>query len=340
MQATVALVEARPETILEDVRRALDLSGLGPDFAAGTPVLVSGRRGGGWFPGAASTPWQLEGALGWLCAQGAPTGPFSVLTLDVPAGELAVPPSGRAWSEVLDRFGAQAASPRDWQPAPVHPATPMPSLAAALQGVPACPAPLQGRPTLLLPTARWCADWPLAGACELVGALFGPRRRQAGVPVGEVRAEAVALARQILPGSGVLMDATVWGICRGHGLDPVARNVLIAGTDPVAVDVVAARLIDCGERPARWAELCERRKLGCASVDRIRVVGSTELLQLDFRIPEDTLGAPGTGPDGRSPGAWLWRTLHRRRRLAAFGRTAWGRLYEDYRTGRVHGEGR
>lgn len=338
MQATVALVEARPETILEDVRRVLDLSGLGARLAASDPVLIAARRGGGWFPGAATTPWQLEGALAWLNEGAAHPTPRSVLTIDTAAGAVSPSPE-MAWSEVLDRGGAQPAAPHAWRPAPVHPATPLPALAVALKGAPTCPGPLQGRPALLLPTARWCADWPLAGAAELLGALFGPRRRRSGVPEVEVRAEALALARELMPGLGVLMDATVWGVCRGADLQPVARNVLLAGDDPVAVDVVAARLLERGERPARWAELCERRKLGCASFERIEIKGSTELLQLDFRIPEGTLGAPGSGPDGRGPGAWVWRTLHRRRRLSAFARTAWGRLYEDYRTGRVHGEG-
>lgn len=341
MQARVALVEARPETILDDFRRVLQLAGLESGFAESDPQLVAGRWGGDWFPGTGTTPWQLDGALAMLRRADAGVAPQrQVLVVDPVSGAPVAGRRGAAWQGVLDRAGASAFDPLAYRCAPVHPSGPLPSLAAALRGAPTCPAPMQGKPVLLMPVPRWCDSWPLAGSIELLGALLGPQHRRPQAPLSEVRAESLALARELFPQIGVLMDATVWGICRGGSVEPVARNVLLAGNDPVAVDAVAARLIEGSDRPAPWLDLCARRGLGVAASDRIEWVGSTELANLDFQLPADTLGAPGRGPHGGVPGRWMWRWWGRRRRLAAFAGTAWGRLYDEYRSGRLPGETR
>ena len=97
--------------------------------------------------------------------------------------------------------------------------------------------------------------------------------------------------------------------------------------------------MDGSDRPAAWLDLCARRGLGTSSLERIELVGSTEVVDLDFELPADTLGAPGQGPFAKPVDRWLWRTFGKRRRQAAAAATAWGRLYDDYRSGRLPKEG-
>ena len=66
MRAVVALVEASPETIVEDYARVLGLAGLAKTFSDGPVALVPQTHPQGWFPGAGSPPWQLDGVLAWL----------------------------------------------------------------------------------------------------------------------------------------------------------------------------------------------------------------------------------------------------------------------------------
>ena len=71
MRAVVALVEAGPETIIEDYDRVLGWPGWTGYCLAGPVALVAQAVPGGWFPGAGSPPWQLDGVLTWLAKRSA-----------------------------------------------------------------------------------------------------------------------------------------------------------------------------------------------------------------------------------------------------------------------------
>ena len=165
--------------------------------------------------------------------------------------------------------------------------------------------------------------------------LVGRLRRKLRVPVSEVRAECVALAREMFPVLRTVMDATVWGVATGGGHRPAARNVLLAGDDPVAVDAVAARLAGLEPRHIPWLRLCEERQLGAVAESDIRLVGSRELRDLDFQVPPANLGPEGTNPLVLAGGGWLWRKFRKPRLLKKYRSSPWGRLYEEYRSGGV-----
>ena len=56
MQSTVALVRTRPETVREDIRRAMDLAEIEFEAGAQAPVLLAGVEQDGWFPGTGTSP--------------------------------------------------------------------------------------------------------------------------------------------------------------------------------------------------------------------------------------------------------------------------------------------
>ena len=134
-----------------------------------------------------------------------------------------------------------------------------------------------------------------------------------------------------------MLDGTVWSVPRGGGSEPVSRNVLLAGGDPVAVDAVACRLAGIDPRTVPWLGLCRERGLGAVNEEEIRIVGSTELLGTDFGIPAHRVGVEPT----RWSGGWGWRLWGRRRAWLRFRNGPWGRLYDDYAnpSGAPAGEG-
>lgn len=110
MRPVVALVEARPETILDDYRRLLDLAGLGAGELRPLSLMTPGDRD---CPGFLTPPWQIDGvlrALGagtWADVQGL-AGPGGV-RLAVPTGRTD-PGKGRAIVEP-QRQGLLLATP-------------------------------------------------------------------------------------------------------------------------------------------------------------------------------------------------------------------------------------
>ncbi|MFO7608701.1 MAG: hypothetical protein R6X35_05810 [Candidatus Krumholzibacteriia bacterium] len=312
MRPVVALLDARPETIAADYRRLLELAQLAPPD--GPARLVADGGPGTWLPGAVSPPWQLAGCL----AGSAPGGEVHVVGRPV-AG---------LWDRVLAEAGAGLAEPAARADHPVRSQALVPTLAAVRPRGLAVPAGLAGGGALLLPVPTVGRGWPVAGAVALLLRLLVPAPvRPRRFPLAELAAEAVALARQTLQPRGAVLDGTVWQV-RGGALErwPAGRNVLIAGADPVAVDAVACRLAGADPRRVPWLRLCSERGLGEGRLERIRLAGQAELLDLDFGLPERTLVAADRLP-GRRPLADLVYNLTRRpAALRGHRSTPWGRL--------------
>src|SRR4051794_20880357 len=70
-RATVAALRTRPDQVLEDHARLLELAGARQYLAANTPTILKDNIS--WhfpFPAANTTPWQLEGTVRALHAEG------------------------------------------------------------------------------------------------------------------------------------------------------------------------------------------------------------------------------------------------------------------------------
>jgi len=345
MRAVVALVEARPETIIEDYGRVLELAGLADLVGARPVTLVPQARPGGWFPGAGSPPWQLDGVLSWLDQRQDP------MAVDVGLGPVAVvlptascsgpgPATGWAWEDVMARHGAEPASDHFRHPRSFRAEPALPALADTLPGSLSLAAGLRDRVALLLPVPVWDVSRPVTGSMALLRDLLAPKISMSGNQSNaEVLTDVIRFAGQALPGLGVVMDAVLWQV--GHRTasgPPVARNILLAGRDPVAVDAVATRLT--GRDPAReaWFRLCGDQGLGAVREGDIRLTGRADLLELDFGIPDRYPSLLARSWD-RFPLSGLFRRKFKSSTLLKrHSRTPWGGLFEVYRAGGPRGE--
>jgi len=332
MLPVVAMAEARPETIAEDCRRVLALAGLDKFIRDSHPVFVPGAARRGWTPGFGTPPWQLAAAL-------AAADPGTGRIFPVGTGRrTSVPDSGRwGWEKASSTAGARPFSPEERAAEAVHVPTVLPALESVCPGGLKAPPVVRETPLMLLPVPRLCREWGLSGAVSLLDGLLATDRRGGGrMPAAEIQAEVAGFARAVAGPVGVLMDATVWGVASSRGR-PTAlmRNMLLAGTDPVAVDAVAVRLTGQDPSLVPWLRLCRDRGWGEIDLDRMRLRGQTDLLSLDFQGPRSTLATCG-GPGGRG----LWPRLTR-----AWGSlgaapsserpAAWDRLFEEFRMGAV-----
>ena len=339
MRAVVALVEARPETIIEDYDRVIRLAELDRVVADGSVALAAQAVTGGWFPGSGSPPWQLDGVLTWLGNRPSSTqhsaGGGAPIVVPTSPVDGRVQASGWAWQDVMARHGAEFASEHFRHPRSFRAEPELPALADALPGTLTLPAGLRDRPTLLMPVPAVDPVRPIIGAVALLRALLAPELGNVSdEAAGEILADVIRFARQAVPGLAVVMDGVWWQVGRRPGTTrPVARNILLAGRDPVAVDVVAARL--AGRDPGRdpWFRLWRDLGLGAVRQEDIRLVGRTDLLELDFGVPERAVAG--------SPLSWqkvpysdrVERKFKRSSLIKQLAPTPWGELFEAYRTG-------
>lgn len=331
MRPVVSLVEARPETVREDYRRALALAGLDRAPASGTWSVVASLDGARWLAGRTCPPWQVDGVLAALGTGALPTpggeGPVANAGLMVAA----VGPSGlQPWPTAVPWLGPgggarirDAAAARG-TPVPVRPHGALTALEST--GVaPTVPFALRHQPVLALAAADLVSTWRLEGACATLGRLvLGGHPTRRGVPEAAIRADTVALLRELFPTIGAVLDGTLWHV--GPRGRVVARHVLIAGNDPVAVDALALRLAGYGPREIPWLRQCAERGLGTADVAGMQVTGHTNLLDLDFAMPEPTFARP-VGMH------FPWRGLPGKRPSAAKVAGPWAALYEHLRSG-------
>lgn len=85
--------------------------------------------------------------------------------------------------------------------------------------------------------------------------------------------------------------AVVDGIVAGEGhetsVNPVEMNLIIAGTDPVAVDAVGAAVMGINPKNVKHLRLAERKGLGTCNLEQIEIVGevgeSIESVKKKFR---------------------------------------------------------
>ncbi len=338
MRPVVAIVSARPETIADDYRRLLDLAGLGCRVQKENSVFALEARQGGGGPGQVCPPWQVEALLKCL----AESGDIADEVPDSDSLMVAVKDSGPSahlrgfgWDDVLQRYNQGPANADTLAVAPLRPAVLLPSLEAVLpRGFQISPH-LRGKDLFLLSAMSIEPGGILAANVALVDSLLAADRKTGGkIPMVEVLTEVMGLAREVFSSMAVVTDATVVSVVRRGGLRvPLVRNLLIAGSDPVAVDAVLARLAGLQPASAAWLKLCQDRGLGVADLAGMRIVGETQWLDLDFQIPEDTF-ASGNTAERFSPGN-LWSRLAGQRGggKAPLLDSAWERLYRDYQSG-------
>lgn len=341
MRSVVAIVETRPETVLTDYRRVMGLAGLAGAVRERPVALLPAARESRWFPGSGSPPWQLAGVLSTLQAwQADDPGPLAV------DGPLALAIIGRklrgstlkenwAWRKVVADFEAEWVAEAMLRQVGFRPEQPLPALAAVLParfGLPSC---LIGRTPVLLPVPAWEAGWPLVGAVALLERLLAPVQRKPGkIPRSEILAEIVALAREALGEILIVMDAVIWFVPAGPGGGrPVVRNLLLAGSDPVAVDAVAMRLAGGQPEAVPWFRLCQERGVGAVSADRIHLVGRPLTAVLNQEDLDGSLADGRSWPVFSGVARRLWETTVGRNLVARHRRGPWGRLYEDFRNG-------
>lgn len=336
MRPVVSLVEARPESVTEDYRRALALAGLDRVPDVGTWSLVAGLDGAGWQPGRTCPPWQVGGVLAALDASAMPSaraasglaagGANRTVAAVGPAG-LQAWPSAAPWDSAVGPSSIRDAAAVRGAPIPVRPQAALTALEAT-GAAPTVPFALRHQPILALAAADLVSPWSLEGACATLGRLvLGGHPGRRGVPEADVRADTVALLRELFPAIGAVLDGTLWHV--GPRGRVVARHVVIAGDDPVAVDALALRLAGYGPREVPWLRLCAERGLGAVDTTDMRVTGHTDLLALDFALPEPTFARRAfKGAVGR----WLARPR------AAGSRSGgpWRALYDDLRAGSGH----
>ena len=352
----VAVVFTRPETVLDDFARAMNLAEYRAALPEGLQTLlkinISWQH---YYPACSTTPWQLEGVIRELRSQGyddlVPTHNGTVV---VDAREGAVNNKHRT---VEMKHGLNAAYLEDVRWVDYTPEGPMRVLHKVYPKGLKIPEMLIGKNIVHLPTIKTHVFTTITGAMKnAFGGLLNYQRHWTHSVIHETLVDLLRIQKEIHPGIFAVSDGTF----AGNGPGPRAmrwhiKNVILASADQVAIDAVAAKIMGFDPMSIKFIRLAHESGLGCGEVDQIDVVGE-DIAELNWRFSagENTLASRGQkliywGPlkpletlllrSPLTPWAYLasnlyhneyWLRFVGRKRVRAAHKTDWGRLFQSY----------
>ena len=356
--ARVAVVRTRPETVLQDYARVMDLAGyrdtLAPDLQTLIKLNLSWTK---YFPACSSQPWQLDGALSKMLADG-----FKQDRL-VPIENKTVVTNPRAgcrnnrWEPVLARHGLPFTPLEDvtWRVYPFK--SPLLKLNDIFPDGIQIPAMYPGTQILHLPTVKTHGHAVMTGAVKnAFGGLLREVRHYAHKYMHEVLVDLLYMQRELHPAVFTVMDGTVAGDGAGpRTMIPRIKNLILAGADSVAIDAIAARLMGFDPLAIPFVRMAHERGLGIGDPRNIELVGDDvshenfgfhtrrslviwgdQMIRTGFLRPLERLllhsplvvWAPFASNVYHD---LLWYPTIGRSRIRDFMRTEWGELFRKYR---------
>ena len=356
--AVVAVVATRPETVLDDIQRAMVLAGvskhLTPDATTLLKINISWQH---WYPGCSTTPWQLEGVikglgnLGYRELVGAHNGTVVVNSFE---GEVK-----NKHKAVQDRYDLPTvhldSPPNRW--VEYKPKAEMLVLHDIFPEGIQIPESFAGTNIVHLPTMKTHVFTTMTGAMKnAFGGLLHRKRHWTHSVIHETLVDLLAIQQEIHRGVFAVMDGTF----AGDGPGPRAmrwhiKDRILVSADQVAIDAVAAKMMGFDPMDIEFIRLAHERGLGCGDVSKIEVVGE-DISQVNWRFSgvENTFASRGQkliywGPLKpieklllRSPLVGLsylasnlyhngyWLKTRGRSRINAALKTEWGRLFQSY----------
>jgi len=283
-RSKVAVVRTSPETVLTDYHRVMNLAGyqevITQDVDTALKVNISWHF---FYPGCSTTPWQLEGVIRAMKRDGYDPGLIHAchnrtVVIDARLGErenkqlpvveahglrnVHLYDADVEWIRIEDAVGDlvdEFLCLRDVYP----------------NGF-SIPKRFVGENIIHLPTVKTHVFTTITGAMKnAFGGLLNEHRHWTHPVIHETLVDLLLIQKKIHRGIFAVMDGTFAGDGPGpRCMVPYVKDVLLASSDQVAIDALAAKLM--GFDPlsdVKFIRLAHERGLGCGDPNEIEVVG-------------------------------------------------------------------
>ncbi|MBM4397555.1 MAG: DUF362 domain-containing protein [Deltaproteobacteria bacterium] len=280
-RSKVAVIKTTPETVISDYDRLLYLAGVTSALAKGkTTILKDNISWHLFFPGANTTPWQLEGVAAGLRTRG-------YEDLVVVENETVVTRAAKGEEEnrflpVFRKLGLPVKynfrdSDMRWET--YRPKARMRVLDGIFPEGIRIPDYFHGRNVVHLPTVK--THIYTTTTCSMknaFGGLLSTRRHYTHSVIHETLVDLLAIQKEIHSGIFAVADGTTFGSGPGpRTMIPVRKDLILASADCVALDAVASWL--CGFDPMKldYIRLAHEDGLGTGRMEEIDVVGGVDI---------------------------------------------------------------
>jgi len=304
-KAKVAVLRTKPETVLDDYQRLCELAGMEDALdPSATTILKDNISWHLLYPGANTTPWQLEGTILALRSAG-----FTDLVDVHNKTVVTIADLGDRYNKsgpVLDKYGIPKLynfQPEDMTWIEYKPKAKMLVLDKIFPHGIYLPDYFMGKNIVHLPTVKTHTYTVTTGAMKnAFGGLLNVNRHYTHTWIHDTLVDLLQIQKEIHTGIFATMDGTTAGSGAGpRTLIPYQKDVILASADQVAIDAVAAAMMGFDPMQIPYIAHATELGLGQGNPREIEVVGMPEVAdeRWGFRVSANL----GTGT-----GMLLWRS--------------------------------
>jgi len=354
----VALMRARPETVLDDYRQLLKLANYSQSLDKARETLlkinISWQQ---WYPACSTAPWQLEGVVRTMLEDGYRdliAAHNRTVVVDAYVGE-----RNNKHKMVVDKYGLRNVHLYEPEIEWVYyqPKTPMLVLDEVYPDGIKIPAFFFDKNIVQLPTVKTHVFTTITGAMKnAFGGLLSERRHWTHSVIHETVVDLLAIQQEIHSGLFAVMDGTFVGDGPGpRAMWVEEKDLILASADQVAIDAVSAYLQGFDPMELKFVRLGHERDLGVGDIKEIEIVGDVDPDEVRWHARTgETFASRGQkmiyhGPlkplehfllrtplvpwsyaASRAYYDGLWYPLIGHKRVEGALETKWGQLFRDY----------
>ncbi len=357
-ESRVSVLYTGAETVVGDIGKLMRLAGafghLPKDAETLLKVNISWQH---YYPGCSTTPWQIDGVTTALKEEG-----YDRIT-PVQNGTVVVKSRegerGNKHHKAFARHGLRSVHLQDESERWVKYAPKGRMLALDdifPEGI-EIPERFIGTNIIHMPTLKTHVFTTMTGAMKnAFGGLLNNRRHWTHSVIHETLVDLLRIQQEIHSGVFAVMDGTIAGDGPGpRAMRPHVKNVMLASSDQVAIDAVAAKMMGFDPLSIDFIRLAHDEGLGVGDPNEIIVEGlDVSDINFGFSGDEDTLASWGQkqsdwGKLKRFESALLrtpivpwayaasniyhnvyWYPLFGKRRIGKMMDTEWGKLFNRY----------
>ncbi len=350
----VAVLSTKPKTVIKDYAHLMELAEYKKSISKRRELALKLNLSWSlYYPACSTEPWQLEGVLAKMKADGykkiLPVENKTVVTNPWKGARQ------NKWLPIIEKHGLKFQPLTDVSWSVYTPKADTPAIDAIFPEGLKIPDMFRGKDVMHLPTQKCHGHTTITGSMKnAFGGLITERRHHSHKMIHEVLVDLLSIQKEIHPGIFTVMDGTVAGNGAGpRTMEPVIKNNILASSDSVAIDAVSAKMMGFDPMKIPFIKIAHDKGLGCGDVSQIDVVGKSIknvnyrfhtgkspvvfwdqmfrkklpfIEPLLFHTPLFRLCVLGSALYHDN----LWYPLVGKKKIRAFEKTEWGTLFQKY----------
>jgi uncharacterized protein (DUF362 family) len=296
-RAKVAVLTTSPATVRRDYHELMNLAGYQDTVARDADTALKINISWHFFyPAASTTPWQLDGVIAAMLRDGYDPGLLHAchnrtVVIDAHLGE-----RENKQLPVVQRYGLRNVhlyEGEEWIPIREAVGDLVDRLLVLRDVYPdgfSIPKRFIGENVVHLPTVKTHIFTTTTGAMKnAFGGLLNERRHWTHPVIHETLVDLLMIQKKIHRGVFAVMDGTFAGDGPGpRCMRPHVKNVLLASSDQVAIDAVAAKMMGFDPLGIKFIRMAHDLGLGCGDPAAIEIVGDRAAAEQSWRFENPT----------------------------------------------------